>query len=69
MGNAMILSDLLLGDCTKSILFLGKPGSGKMMIVHEVTRVLADQFNVCIVDMSNKIEGDGDVPDPCIDLD
>jgi stage III sporulation protein SpoIIIAA len=34
--------------------------------VREVTRLLADRFNVCIVDTSNEIAGDGDVPHPCV---
>lgn len=66
VGNATIISDLLFGDTTKSILFLGSPGSGKTTVVREVTRLLAELFNVCIVDTSNEIAGDGDVPHPCV---
>jgi stage III sporulation protein SpoIIIAA len=65
-GNATIMSDLLFGDTTKSILFLGSPGSGKTTVVREATRLLAERFNVCIVDTSNEIAGDGDVPHPCV---
>jgi stage III sporulation protein SpoIIIAA len=66
-GNADMISDLLFGD-ERSILFLGEPGSGKTTIVREVTRLLAMESNVCVVDTSNEIAGDGDVPHPCIGL-
>lgn len=35
-------------------------------VVREVTRVLAERLNVCIVDTSNEIAGDGDIPHPCV---
>ena len=52
----------------KSILLLGKPGVGKTTKLREVARVLADEANkrVVIVDTSNEIAGDGDVPHPGI---
>lgn len=52
----------------KSILLLGKPGVGKTTKLREVARVLADEVNkrVVIVDTSNEIAGDGDVPHPGI---
>jgi stage III sporulation protein SpoIIIAA len=34
--------------------------------VREVTRLLAERCNVCIVDTSNEIAGDGDIPHPCV---
>lgn len=40
--------------------------AGKTTIVREVTRILAEQLNVCIVDTSNEIAGDGDIPHPCV---
>ena len=65
-GNATIVSDLMFADCYQSILFLGEPGSGKTTVVREVTKQLAERFNVCVVDTSNEIAGDGDIPHPCI---
>ena len=65
-GNATMISDLLFADSTRSILFLGEPGSGKTTVVREATRILAERTNVCIVDTSNEIAGDGDVPHPCV---
>ena len=52
----------------KSVLLLGKPGVGKTTKLREVARVLADEVNkrVVIVDTSNEIAGDGDVPHPGI---
>jgi stage III sporulation protein SpoIIIAA len=48
-GNAYIISDLLHAYPNSSILFVGEPGSGKTTVVREVTRLLADSFNVCIM--------------------
>ena len=66
-GNAAMIADLLFND-DGSILFLGEPGSGKTTIVREATRLLAEWSNVLIVDTSNEIAGDGDVPHPCVGL-
>jgi stage III sporulation protein SpoIIIAA len=65
-GNAAMFLDLLYGD--KSILILGEPGSGKMTIVREATRKLAESKNVFVVDTSNEIAGDGLIPHDCIGL-
>jgi nucleoside-triphosphatase THEP1 len=47
---------------------LGRPGVGKTTMLREVARVLADEENkrVVIVDTSNEIAGDGDIPHPAI---
>ncbi len=66
-GNASMIADLLFHE-DGSVLFLGEPGSGKTTIVREVTRLLAEKHNVLIVDTSNEIAGDGDVPHPCVGL-
>ncbi|KAH7430807.1 hypothetical protein KP509_08G016100 [Ceratopteris richardii] len=52
----------------QSILFLGRPGVGKTTVIREIARVLADELHkrVVIVDTSNEIGGDGDVPHPAI---
>lgn len=52
----------------RSILLLGPPGVGKTTRLREVARVLADEFNkrVIVIDTSNEIGGDGDIPHPAI---
>ena len=52
----------------KSILLLGRPGVGKTTMLREVARVLADDLRkrVVVVDTSNEIAGDGDIPHPGI---
>ena len=56
--------------CTmgKSILFLGRPGVGKTTKLREISRLVADELakRVVVVDTSNEIAGDGDVPHPAI---
>ena len=56
--------------CTqgKSILFLGPPGVGKPTKPREISRLVADELGkrVVIVDTSNEIAGDGDVPHPAV---
>lgn len=65
-GTIDIIDDIVRSG--KSILILGKPGVGKTTKLREVARVLADEVNkrVVIVDTSNEIGGDGDVPHPAI---
>ena len=65
-GTIDIIQDLV--EEGQSMLLLGKPGVGKTTLLREVARVLADDFRkrVVIVDTSNEIAGDGDIPHPAI---
>ena len=64
-GSARVIEDLALSG--KSILLVGRPGVGKTTILRELARVLADASKrVIIVDTSNEIAGDGDIPHPAI---
>ncbi len=63
-GTIDIVRDLLESD--KSILLLGKPGVGKTTLLRETARVLAEKKRVVVVDTSNEIGGDGDIPHPAI---
>ena len=71
-GNADMIVDLLLsGEGSQgggSILILGQPGCGKTTIVRSIASMMSELFNVCIIDTSNEIAGDGDVPHPCVGL-
>ena len=64
-GSARVIEDLALSG--RSILLVGRPGVGKTTILRELARVLADAGKrVIIVDTSNEIAGDGDIPHPAI---
>jgi stage III sporulation protein SpoIIIAA len=65
-GTISIIQDIV--ESGVSILLLGRPGVGKTTMLREVARVLADDFRkrVVIVDTSNEIGGDGDIPHPAI---
>ncbi len=63
-GTTDILKDLI--ESGKSLLLLGRPGVGKTTILREAARILADKKRVVIVDTSNEIGGDGDVPHPAV---
>lgn len=65
-GTIDIIDDIVRSG--QSILILGRPGVGKTTKLREVARVLADEVGkrVIIVDTSNEIAGDGDVPHPAI---
>jgi stage III sporulation protein SpoIIIAA len=61
-GTIAVIRDLL--ESEKSILILGKPGVGKTTIIREIARFLADEMEkrVIIIDTSNEIAGDSDIP-------
>jgi len=65
-GTIDIVRDIV--ESGKSILMLGRPGRGKTTKLREMARVLSDEFKkrVVIVDTSNEIAGDGDIPHPAI---
>ena len=65
-GTISIIRDLL--EKEKSILLLGRPGVGKTTAIREIARVLSDDMKkrVIIIDTSNEIAGDGDLPHPSI---
>ena len=65
-GTVRIIQDLLASG--KSILLLGRPGVGKTTLLREAARYLADELQkrVIVVDTSNEIAGDGDIPHPGI---
>jgi len=65
-GSVSLITDLIMSE--KSVLILGRPGVGKTTILRETARMLAGDGNkrVVIVDTSNEIAGDGDIPHPAI---
>ncbi len=50
----------------QSILLLGRPGVGKTTLLREAARILGEKRRVVVVDTSNEIGGDGDIPHPAI---
>jgi stage III sporulation protein SpoIIIAA len=65
-GTIEIINDFV--ETGKSILIMGRPGIGKTTMLREAARVLADDHGkrVVVVDTSNEIAGDGDIPHPAI---
>jgi len=65
-GTIEIIEDLV--ESGRSVLIMGRPGIGKTTMLREAARVLADDLDkrVVVVDTSNEIAGDGDIPHPGI---
>lgn len=63
-GTIDIIEDLIKSG--KSVLIMGRPGVGKTTLLREAARIMAETTRVIIVDTSNEIGGDGDVPHPAV---
>ena len=63
-GTIDIIQDIV--ESGQSILLLGRPAVGKTTMLREAARILAENKRVVIVDTSNEIGGDGDVPHPAV---
>ncbi len=65
-GTVDVVRDVI--ESGRSVLLVGRPGVGKTTLLREAARVLADDLGrrVMIVDTSNEIAGDGDIPHPGI---
>lgn len=63
-GTIDIIQDIV--EAGQNILLLGRPGVGKTTLLREAARVLAEKKRVVVVDTSNEIAGDGDIPHPAI---
>jgi len=64
-GTTRVIEDLVFSG--QSMLLLGRPGIGKTTMLREAARILSERGKrVVIVDTSNEIAGDGDIPHPAI---
>ena len=63
-GVIDIIEDIVKSG--QSILLLGRPGVGKTTLLREAARILSEKKRVIVVDTSNEIGGDGDIPHPAI---
>ncbi len=63
-GTVEMVRDIM--ESGNSVLLLGRPAVGKTTMLRETARILAAKKRVVIVDTSNEIAGDGDIPHPAI---
>jgi stage III sporulation protein SpoIIIAA len=63
-GTIAIIQDIV--ENGKSVLLVGRPAVGKTTMLREAARVLAETKRVVVVDTSNEIGGDGDIPHPAV---
>ena len=65
-GTVAMVRDLI--ESGQSLLLMGRPGVGKTTVLREIARVMADDLHkrVVVIDTSNEIAGDGDIPHPAI---
>jgi stage III sporulation protein SpoIIIAA len=63
-GTIAIIQDII--ESGKSVLLVGRPAVGKTTMLREAARVLAEKKRVVVVDTSNEIGGDGDIPHPAV---
>jgi stage III sporulation protein AA len=65
-GTVDIIREVI--ESGKSVVLVGRPGVGKTTLLRDAARVLADELGkrVVVVDTSNEIAGDGDIPHPGI---
>ncbi len=63
-GTIEIIKDII--ESGRNVLLLGAPGVGKTTMLREAARVLAENKRVVVVDTSNEIGGDGDIPHPAV---
>lgn len=63
-GTVDIINDIV--EEGHSILLLGRPGVGKTTMLREMARIVAEKKRVVVVDTSNEIGGDGDIPHPAV---
>ncbi len=65
-GTVDVIRDLV--ESGRSILMMGIPGIGKTTKLREIARIISSEMGkrVIIIDTSNEIAGDGDIPHPAI---